>query len=1046
MMKSEQSPRISIVKPNPKGFEMKARANEAPVSSTPRKGLTLPPNRHFTPVSRGHTRLVLHGPPQPIEIQTLNKAKVYMLQLLKQLNQVVIENDATPDVQMKLAPLLENVNQNFPAFNRQAIKYYQSFYQIQDSTESAQVLSTASVKIPLEAFLKGWEELEKAIDIYAESHPPPHAKEISGKFDAIKSSLEIILQTNATRKYPNPGLGKSVLSIQSLCDSITNAVYELFMQERFPNFQIDSFKMYKEDVKSFLRVVVDAFYNEFPQSGVALCDLARIKLNVVASCNEIIEALKAAFVFPNSMKSIQKLKDQFNDEMKNIFDTLHQPFNVVKPKPREGEPLLASTPKPKTKEEETLERIAADDVEARLKNMDSNRKVELFLNEALPFFDAKLSEFSDPWQGLIYMNLKMKDFVKKYEVNDDEISKLRTIIENLKEEIDDTKDFVEQKSETAQRVEKRMKKEAEKRQTEIDELKFKISQLRKLINEKQEEIENISKADEVGELRRGLEQIANIINDQLNDSLEQNFTELSHRDLIDLTISMEATVIEEKQSKIDFLNEELTSLKQNIASMSNRSIPSKLSKSSSSKDPKRFDIDVPLFDTQPRDELKVSDNLSESDTSQTSSRQFSHSVSNSSMAVARRGEDSEKLKEELNSSREGHFADLRLVVSKLNDFVAGQYESQHKAVVEQIIDLDPVKTRIELMALISDQFEAIRNMIKALLSNDKENNEALFATNKELNLYKTRLSEALNTNENILDLAVNIITNKQNPLHDKILELSAELRKRDTQEMTILSRVNAISKQKIKMIDHSENNDQNTAQNQELYYQVRKTNNLPQILSILGDIQDMLDELSDQQKENEEKLKLMRNCFSEIEVRLKKGVIQFHTTFNSDTDNQMNLDTENDDSEMDNDEKIIERIYLLCDFVVSPRFSNQFLPVSSLDKYFINIPHDLSKHPSEFIPQVCQKYLEMQNALDAAVPYLTILDEIFQGMNAKNTEQLLLNTQKLTLLKEQIGRLHETLAEMDGSAADSHVSRLASRFIALVQALIDRSSNNDALL
>ena len=106
-----------------------------------------------------------------------------MNQLLKQLNQVVKENDATPEVQTKLTPLVEKVTQSFPPFHQQAVKYYQLYDQIQETTQTHQVLSTASVKIQLTAFSKAWEDLEKMIDIYADRHPPPHAKEISGKFD-----------------------------------------------------------------------------------------------------------------------------------------------------------------------------------------------------------------------------------------------------------------------------------------------------------------------------------------------------------------------------------------------------------------------------------------------------------------------------------------------------------------------------------------------------------------------------------------------------------------------------------------------------------------------------------------------------------------------------------------------------------------------------------------------------------------------------------------------------------------------------------------------
>jgi hypothetical protein len=77
-------------------------------------------------------------------------------------------------------------------------------------------------------FLNAWTRLERAIDDYAEAHLPPHGQEISTKFHSIHSSLEIIAQTNANRKYPNIRITKSVIGIQNLCDSITESIITLF--------------------------------------------------------------------------------------------------------------------------------------------------------------------------------------------------------------------------------------------------------------------------------------------------------------------------------------------------------------------------------------------------------------------------------------------------------------------------------------------------------------------------------------------------------------------------------------------------------------------------------------------------------------------------------------------------------------------------------------------------------------------------------------------------------------------------------------------------
>lgn len=1065
MLKSEASPRINIniVRPEVLKVEQKSRSSE-----------TVFPSNFKTPIKSPITRrssvnISSEPPPPPPdpfahvhEIQALNKSKEYMNKLLQQLNQVVKENDATPEVQTKLSPLVENVAQSFPTFHTQAIKYYQSYYQIQETTKTHQVLSTASVKIPLTAFTKAWDDLEKVIDIYADRHPPPHAKEISGKFDAIKSSLEIILQTNANRKFPNPGLGKSVLSIQSLCDSITNAVYELFMQERFPNFEIDSLSMYKADVKSFLRVITDAFYNEFPQSGVALCDLARIKLNVVASCNEIIEALKAAFVFPNSLKSVQKLKNSFNDETKEIIETLQQQFNVVKPK-NGNEIQYNVAPVKKTKEEETLEKIAADDVEGRLKNMEPSRKVELFLHDTLPFFNKNLTDFGDCWDALFYMSNQMKGFVKKYEVNDDSITDLKMKIHEMKKDVKDAHEFARKKTQVANEIDELRKKESSDNLREVESLKAQISSLKNLINEKQEEMENIVRENEVGRLRDGMEKIAQSINSHLKTPVSLNFEELTHEELTNLILKIDSKVFQEQSTS----NKNDQNNNTNDENDTNNN-------SASNKEEQSDNKNTP--DTQPQDEPKIEIDIVDIENKekehqipeppQSPNLHNTHSTNSSSHFVPRRGEEVDKISEELVSSREGHFSDLKLVISKLDGLIACQYDSAHKEILknndEKALLEDPVNSRIELNGLISDQFQALQKLFRALLNNDKENQKTIRELTMLINRFKTELGTALGIEEEeptkLLSLAVNIITDKQNPLNDKIIELSDELRKRDSQEMKVTSRLTAICKQQSNLFLTSQSNSDLTEDekattlktiNSNLYYEIKKNNTNANMMKLLRVIQDKFDEKTELVTTLEKKTNLMQNFLYEIEMRLRNATKKSESDLGSQNQEKDGFEDLNDDFDKVN--FLIERIQNLCDIVVSPRFSDEFVKSTDLNKMFSNIPHDENKHPTEFIPQVCEKYLTMQSTINSTKPFLGILDEIFQGIddqgktlkdNNLNKDSLTstINEQQFQLLQSQVSRFHQALRSTNGATSNSPVSRLTSRFVALVQALIDRQA------
>jgi hypothetical protein len=329
--------------------------------------------------------------PELKELQMLQHARECMLPLIAKLKQAISQNDACPDIQTCLNPLLAPLEEAFLPFFSQAVQYYKSYAILQRTAKVSQVLSSANAQMAMTPFLNAWRHLERVIDDYAEAHPPPHAEEISTKFHSIRSSLEIIAQTNTNRKYPNIGITKSVIGIQALCDSITESIVTLFGQPQFPHFQTDSLKVYRADVRGFLRVTNEAFYTGFPQSGVSGPDLARIKLNVFSACNDILAGLTAAFAFLPLMKETQALKNDFNDATASIIACFLQPFNIVRPlDPDNSAPAELQT-SPSTDRARAAEKNS--EYESQLRRMDPTHKVELFF---LKFFLVSISISSMP--------------------------------------------------------------------------------------------------------------------------------------------------------------------------------------------------------------------------------------------------------------------------------------------------------------------------------------------------------------------------------------------------------------------------------------------------------------------------------------------------------------------------------------------------------------------------------------------------------------------------------------------------------------------------
>ena len=106
------------------------------------------------------------------------------------------------------------------------------------------------------------------------------------------------------------------------------------------------------------------------------------------------------------------------------------------------------------------------------------------------------------------------------------------------------------------------------------------------------------------------------------------------------------------------------------------------------------------------------------------------------------------------------------------------------------------------MSFINDQFEALQKLSRTILDNDRDNTKTIRELTNELNTYKSELANALEMNnlgDKVLEVATNLIRDKQSPFNDRIIELSEELRKRDSNDTAIKSRLLAITKEQPKV-------------------------------------------------------------------------------------------------------------------------------------------------------------------------------------------------------------------------------------------------------
>jgi hypothetical protein len=425
-----------------------------PLSSTaPLPALNVPQLDDFSKVSS--------------DISTMLSIREKMLSLFEKCVNVLTENRGTPDIQRDLMPPLHSIETTYPVFHKQGTHYFAMYLSMQESGKKNQVLSSSSVRFPLQAFLKDWRSLCKVIDHFATVNPPPHAKEIAAKFNGIRSSLDVIKKSNEHRKFPCVTIDPCIANILALGKSLAKNINHLF-EAPYTEFQGNLYKGFKRDVQSFLTVVNEAFINEFVQSGIMLCDLPRLRSNIVTDCGEIIQFLRAAFIFPVHMKEIQMMKDMTEGELKGMVQKLSVPFVVVR---RDGaaETIETRDIAQLTDPEEDDDAEVFEIPDGRDYLYACNR-IDGFLADVFTALDLKWDESRDTWEKVDELADVVKAMRRKRDQDNAALASVSREMEKLNERSSESEVILTQKVDMLKHI-------VEANTTKISELNLRIAHL-----------------------------------------------------------------------------------------------------------------------------------------------------------------------------------------------------------------------------------------------------------------------------------------------------------------------------------------------------------------------------------------------------------------------------------------------------------------------------------------------------------------------------------------------------------------------------------------
>lgn len=455
------------------------------------------------------------------DISTMLTIKDQIDKVFSMTFKVIKDNDTTPEVLKILEPVVNGVKRTFPVFHKLGTQYFITFATMQESAKTNQVLSSASVRLARESFVKDWSHFCQTIDNLTTAHPPPHFKEISAKFESIRSSLNYIKMTNENRKNPAIHLTKYINNVQSLCDNLYEQIMNLFSTPTFPNFETDLLSAYITNVKSFLGIINNAFSNEFLQSGVMFFDLARVKSNIFTDCNEIVQSLKSAFAFPVQMGSIQKLKDETNTNINNIVQKLSVPFAVVKPseKSMARQELQNERTKELRKMDEEIEENTDSSPQALFDQYsEAVKKVRNFLNSLCEIINSNPIVTDDVWDDLNKALILITKFKNIADDNKNKIKNLNFEIRKINETDKEREMMYTNRKEMFINHADEQNNRYLKLEHEFKILTKKCCELLKIIQDKDKEIEYLKSCGDPLFLKKSLAEIGGAFLNNLNST------------------------------------------------------------------------------------------------------------------------------------------------------------------------------------------------------------------------------------------------------------------------------------------------------------------------------------------------------------------------------------------------------------------------------------------------------------------------------------------------------------------------------------------------
>ena len=317
--------------------------------STPRKNNFNDSNNYN---EQSDTKKIQQNPETEIRKNEIIKIKVNLQKIQDLVHNFAQSNLSSIIYESKFVKEIDSIVKQFKFFQRIT---YEFFHQLYDLNTPKPLIETTNLRNVIASFLDGLKNFNNIIKYIKEDGLASLFNYISIKIQKIDNIITEITTKNRKGSVHVEALEDKGGSLCVLIYNIRESIQDLLLDTDVQAMDSSIIDMYINNIKGFLRLYNDAHYKEFPKSGFMQSELAQFKNDVMATCNDVIEALRAAFTLHPDLDQIKTDLDEIVSSIQNIIDIIDLPEVL-------SETYTEIIKKPKSKDDKKITRIYSGDL------------------------------------------------------------------------------------------------------------------------------------------------------------------------------------------------------------------------------------------------------------------------------------------------------------------------------------------------------------------------------------------------------------------------------------------------------------------------------------------------------------------------------------------------------------------------------------------------------------------------------------------------------------------------------------------------------------